>query len=67
MFEPITFNSRRYDFFKDLNRNNIREVLDKYFPVRLKNRLEKYGRLFSIKIGCYSAIVKIGKIFRKRN
>ena len=66
MFNPIKFNSKRNDFFHDLNSNDVHEVLKKYFPNKIKNKLEKNGRLILIKTGCYSKIIKIGKKIRKR-
>lgn len=66
MFNSIKFNSNRDKFFDDLNNKDINEVLNKYFPNKIKNRLEKNGRLILIKTGCYSKIIKLGKKIRKR-
>lgn len=66
MFNSIKYNSNRDDFFEDLNTEESNYVLNKYFPNKIKNKLEKYGRLFLIKSGGYSKIIKIGKKLRKR-
>lgn len=66
MFNSIKYNSKRKEFFKDLNNRDCKEVLKIYFPNKLKNKIEKYGRLLLIKSGGYSVIIEIGKKLRKR-
>lgn len=66
MFNSIRFNSNRTNFFKDLNDMDVNIVLKDYFPNKIKNRLEKAGRLLLIKTNLYSKIIKIGKKIRKR-
>lgn len=66
MFNPIKYNSSRNDFFEDLNNKDVNVVIKKYFPNKFKNKIEKYSRLFLIKIGLYSPLIKIGKKIRKR-
>lgn len=66
MFNPIKYNSNRETFFEELNTNDCLMVLNRYFPNKLKNKLEKSLRILLIKIGIYSKIIKIGKKIRKR-
>ena len=66
MFNSIKYNSDRNDFFEDLNNKNVNVVIKKYFPNKFKNKVEKYSRLFLIKIGLYTPLIKIGKKIRKR-
>ncbi len=66
MFNPIKYNSKRTDFFKDLNNDQTNKVLNKYFSIGMKNRIEKYSRLFLIKIGLYKPLIRIGKKIRRR-
>lgn len=66
MFNSIKYNSKRDDFFKELNTDECNIVLKKYFPNKVKNKLEKNIRILLIKIGCYSKIIKLGKRIRKR-
>ena len=66
MFNSIKYNSRRKNFFDELNSKECDEVIKEFFPNKLKNRIEKYGRLILIKIGLYKTIIKLGKKIRKR-
>ena len=66
MFNSIKYNSKREEFFKDLNNQESNTLLEKYFPNRIKNKVEKNIRLLTIKIGLYSFLIKIGKKIRKR-
>ena len=66
MFNSIKYNSNRDRFFNDLNNKECKKILDIYFPNRLKNKAEKYARVFFIKIGIYSQILKLGKKIRRR-
>ena len=67
MFNSIKFNSRRKEFFNDLKAEEFECIISKYFPNTLKCRLEKYGRIFLIKLGLYKPIIKLGKKIRKRD
>ena len=66
MFNSIKYNSNRNIFFEELSNNGGKKTLNKYFPNRLNNKIEKYLRISLIKIGIYDKIIKIGKRIRKR-
>lgn len=66
MFNSIKYNSKRDNFFRELGSNECTEVLNKYFPNKFKNKVEKYTRLLLIKLGLYSPLIKLGKKIRKR-
>ncbi len=66
MFNSIKFNSRREEFFKDLNNEETNKVLNRYFPNKIKNKIEKLARVTLIKIGIYKPLIKLGKKIRKR-
>lgn len=66
MFQPVKKNSKREQFFKDLNTLDEETVFKKYFPITLKVRAEKYGRLILLKTGMYKKVLKLGKKIRKR-
>ena len=67
MFNSVSYNSKRDEFFEDLNKLEINDVMKKYFPNNFKCIIEKYLRLFLIKIKLYKPILKIGKKIRRRN
>lgn len=67
MFQPIKKNNKREQFFKDINTLDEETVFKKYFPITLKVRFEKYGRLILLKTGIYKKILKLGKKIRKRD
>lgn len=67
MFNSIKYNSKRIEFFKDLNNKELEYVINKYFPNNLKSKLEKNSRLLLIKIGIYKPLLKLGKKIRKRD
>jgi len=67
MFNSIKYNSNRENFFYELNNKECKEVLNKYFPNKFKNKLEKYLRIILIKLGIYTPILKMGKKIRKRD
>lgn len=67
MFNSTRYNSKRENFFKELNSKESNEVLNKYFPNKLKNKFEKYTRLCLIKLGIYKPLIKLGKSIRKRD
>ncbi len=66
MFNSIKYNSKRKEFFDDLNNEEFDSVISKYFPNTIKCKLEKYIRITLIKIGLYKPIIKLGKKIRKR-
>jgi len=67
MFNSVKFNSRRDDFFKDLNEMKMNQIIEKYFPNKFKNKVEKNIRIFLIKTGIYKPLIKLGKKIRKRD
>lgn len=67
MFNSVKSNKRREEFFNDLNNKEFELVMNKYFPNKLKCKLEKIGRVILIKSGIYKPIIKLGKKIRKRD
>lgn len=67
MFNSIKYNSKRIEFFKELNEKQMYEIIKNYFPNTVKNKIEKYTRLLLIKIGVYKPLLKFGKKIRKRD
>lgn len=67
MFYSVKYNDKREEFFEDLNNLPFEKVMIKYFPNSVKCKVEKYGRITLIKTGLYKKIIKLGRIFRKRN
>lgn len=66
IFNKVRKNSKREEFFRDINQNDVKEVFEKYFPNTLKCKIEKYSRLILIKLKIYKPLLKIGKKIRKR-
>ena len=66
IFNSIKYNSRREEFFEDLNNEEISKVLKKYFSNKIRNRIEKLARVTLIKIGIYKPLIQLGKKIRKR-
>ena len=62
MFESVSMNPKRTEFFQDLKRFPPEEVFNKYFPYSIKAKLEKQARLISYKLGVYQQMKKIVKI-----
>ena len=67
MFQPVKMNPKRDAFFKDLNTLSEKEVFEKYFPNTMKCKIEKYARIFLIKLGIYKPLLNLGKKVRKRD
>lgn len=61
MFHSVSVNPRREAFFKDLNQWDVEVCFHKYFPITLRHRLEKYIRLWSVRLGLYKQMKKIFK------
>lgn len=66
VYNRVRKNTKRNQFFEDLKNKEIEDVLDKYFPNTIKCKIEKYSRLFLIKLGIYKPLLKLGKRIRKR-
>ena len=67
MFNVIKYNSKRNEFFEDLNAKDFEYIIRKYYPNSFKCKLEKYSRIFLIKLGIYKPLLKLGKKIRKRD
>ena len=67
MFNSIKYNSRRNEFIKDLNNEEFDTVINKYFPNSIKCKVEKYLRIFLIKVKLYKPLLNLGKKIRKRD
>lgn len=67
MFNSIKYNPKRNTFFKDLNKEDFEIVINKYFPNTIKCKIEKYMRIFLIKINLYKPLLNLGKKIRKRD
>ncbi|GHT07342.1 F420H(2):quinone oxidoreductase [Bacteroidia bacterium] len=65
MTESIPYNKRRSDFFDDLDSMQPQAVFQKYFPEDTHVRVERFVRLLSYKLGIYSQMKKIFKLFYK--
>ncbi|MDO5482762.1 MAG: Coenzyme F420 hydrogenase/dehydrogenase, beta subunit C-terminal domain [Bacteroidaceae bacterium] len=49
----------RSSFFEDLNKMDPQKLFEKYFPITMKNRIEKAVRILTIKLGLYSLVKNI--------
>lgn len=54
----ISAHPLRKNFFDDISTLPPADVFEKYFPIRLKNKLEKKIRILTAKIGLYNFIKK---------
>ena len=66
MFQSVKYNTKRTIFFKDANTLSNKKLFDKYFPDKLKVKIERNLRKILIKTGFYKKILNIGKKVRKR-
>ena len=67
MFQPVKHNWKRDKFFKDANNMTNIELFDKYFPDKIKVKLERNARKILLKTGAYKKILDLGKKIRKRD
>ena len=67
MFQPVKHNWKRNKFFKDANNMTNIELFDKYFPDKIKVKLERNARKILLKTGAYKKILDLGKKIRKRD
>lgn len=58
MTNSVSYNSKRADFFEDINKE---DVIEKYFPIKLKNRAESFVRKFLSITGLYSTVKSLAK------
>ena len=49
----------REAFFSDIHQMKAQDFFDKYFPVKMKNRMEKFFRILTFRLGLYSIIKKV--------
>lgn len=66
MYNSVSMNSKRKEFFKDINNMEEKEFFNKYFPNNLKVKTEKKVRTFLAKTGAYKKIKKIIKKIIRR-
>lgn len=55
MTHSVKLNSKRSEFFYDLNQKDI-DVFDKYFPISFKTRISSFSRKLLCKLGLYNFI-----------
>lgn len=53
MFQSVNANSLRDAFFSDLNNMRAEDCFRKYYPITMRNKVEKGVRLFFVKVGIY--------------
>ncbi len=61
MIFPTDLNVSRDEFFYDLNRLDTESLFNKYFPINIKTRTEKFFRVKLINVPFYKKIKKIAK------
>ncbi|MFI3320243.1 MAG: Coenzyme F420 hydrogenase/dehydrogenase, beta subunit C-terminal domain [Rikenellaceae bacterium] len=54
MYHSVAVNPRRESFFNDLNSLSEQECFDKYFPITIKSRVEKFIRKTMNRLGLYA-------------
>lgn len=59
MTNSVKFNSERTDFFKDMN--NVENVINKYFPITIKTKLNSLVRKILSVTGLYTKVKTIAK------
>lgn len=59
MFESVSWNSRRDMFMEEMISQDTQAVFKKYFPDSFKIKVERYIRLFCLKIGIYGLAKKV--------
>lgn len=67
MFQPVKYNNRRKEFFKDANTFEEKELFDKYFSDTAKVKIERNARRILVKSGIYKKLLNLGKKIRKRD
>jgi coenzyme F420-reducing hydrogenase beta subunit len=68
MIEVVPCNSKRSDFFNDLNKLDTFKCFNKYFPITNKVKIERSLRLLCFNLGIYKFIKKTYKLFfRNKN
>ena len=66
MYNSVSMNIKRKEFFKDINNMEEKEFFNKYFPNGVKVRIEKKVRTYLAKTGLYKKIKKIAKKILRR-
>ena len=66
MYNSVSMNIKRKEFFKDINNMEEKEFFNKYFPNGVKVRIEKKVRTYLAKTGFYKKIKKIAKKILRR-
>jgi hypothetical protein len=62
LIHSVPENSKRTEFFTDLNTLSTEDVFQKYFPITIRHRLEKQVRLWSNRLGIYKIMKKYFKM-----
>lgn len=62
MFHSVALNPKREGFFVDLNNLPERECFDKYFPITLRSRVEKFIRMTMNRLGLYAIAKRAFKV-----
>lgn len=66
MFESVSINASREDFFADANNLSGSLLFNKYFPANLNTKLKHFLRIFCCNIGVYQMLKDIYSVLRKR-
>lgn len=66
MYDSVSINSKRKQFFKDINNIKGQEFFNKYFSNNFKSKTERNIRIFLVKTGLYKKIKKVVKKILRR-
>lgn len=61
MFHSVSLNPKREEFFNDLNSMSEQECFNKYFPITLRSRVEKFIRKTMNRLGLYAVAKRVFK------
>ena len=61
MYHSVAENKYREDFFRDLNSLDFTELINKYFSLGIKSKMEKYIRIALYKLKIYELVKKLAK------
>ncbi len=61
MFHSVELNPSRDEFFEDLNNLSTQECFDKYFPITLRSKLERWVRMTMNRLGLYAVAKRVFK------
>ena len=66
MFHSVNGNPRREEFFKDAGSMDGQSLFDRYFPITMKNRLERAARLICFRTGIYTTAKRAARRILKK-